>query len=272
MAKNRRLTMPPLLSLNEKGSALAELSLQDKVVLVTGSARRVGKAILTEFARHGSRVVIHYNSSENEAQLTASELTSTYGVEALICQADQSHPAEVGRLFEKIADRFGRIDVLVNSAANFTQTPLLDVSYEEWQRVIGVNLTGPWLCLQTAGRLMREQRGGAIINIGDNSGLHPWSTRPAHSISKAGVIALTKTAAAALARYNIRVNCVVPGPIMKPPEASEEVWQRAVSAVPMGDEGSGADVGRACVFLATNDFINGAILTVDGGEAVGSRK
>ncbi|MCI0714466.1 MAG: SDR family oxidoreductase [Chloroflexi bacterium] len=266
------MTTPPLLSSNEKDNALAELSLQDKVVLVTGSARRVGKAILTEFARHGSRVVVHYNSSENEAQLTATEISSIYGVETLICQANHSHPAEVDRMFEKVTERFGHIDVLVNSAANFTRTPLLDVSYEEWQHVIGVNLTGPWLCLQAAGRLMRERGGGAIINIGDNSGLHPWSTRPTHSISKAGVIALTKTAAAALARYNIRVNCVVPGPIMKPPEDSEEAWQRAVSAVPMGDEGSGADVGRACVFLAKNDFINGAVLTVDGGESVGSRK
>lgn len=119
---------------------------------------------------------------------------------------------------------------------------------------------------------MREHGSGVIINISDNSGIHPWSTRPAHSISKAGLIMLTKTAAAALGKENIRVNCVVPGPVLKPPDDSEEAWQRAIKAVPMGRDGDPADVARACVFLATNDYINGAILTVDGGEASGSRR
>jgi NAD(P)-dependent dehydrogenase (short-subunit alcohol dehydrogenase family) len=251
---------------------VTEISLQNRVVLVTGSAHRIGKAILMEFARHGARVIIHHHSSDDAARETARELTSTYDIDPLICRADQSDPHDVDRLFRQIAERHGQLDVLVNSAANFTKTPLLDVSYEEWQQVIGVNLTGPWLCLQAAGRMMRDRGGGTVINIGDNSGLHPWSTRPAHSISKAGVVMLTKTAAAALGKYNIRVNCVIPGPVLKPPDDSETAWQRAVSAVPSGRDGDPADVGRACVFLATNDYINGAILTVDGGESAGSRR
>ena len=251
---------------------MTEISLQDKVVLVTGSARRIGKAILTEFARNGANVVIHHHDSDDRAHNTAAEIMAAYDVKTLICKADQSDPADVNAMFQQIADELGRIDVLVNSAANFTRTPLLDVSFEEWQQVIGINLTGPWLCLQAAGRMMRDQGSGAIINISDNSGLHPWSTRPAHSISKAGIVMMTKTAAAALGKDNIRVNCVVPGPVLKPPDDSEEAWQRAIKPVPLGREGSPEDVARACVFLATNDFINGAILTVDGGEAAGSRK
>ncbi|MBI5928392.1 MAG: SDR family oxidoreductase [Chloroflexi bacterium] len=247
-----------------------QVDLKDKVVCVTGAARRVGRAIALAFAAEGAHVVIHHSASDIEAEATAKEARSM-GVVAFVIKADQSKPDEVAHMFESIRDHYGRLDVLVNSAANFKRTNLLDISYEEWQEVMGVNLTGPFLCTQHAARLMIEGGiGGAIINIGDVAGQQPWKTRPHHSISKAGVMMLTKVSALSLGEHNIRVNCVVPGPVMPPVGSSPELWQSLAEKSPIKRNGDPDDVARACVFLATNDFVTGAILAVDGGEGVNS--
>jgi NAD(P)-dependent dehydrogenase (short-subunit alcohol dehydrogenase family) len=243
------------------------VSLQDKVVCITGSARRVGRAIALEFARNGAHVVIHHHSSDADA-ITAADEARALGVAALITKADQSNPDDVERMFDEIASHYGRLDVMVNSAANFMQTPLLDISFEEWQQVIGINLSGPWLCTQHAARMMvTSGNGGAIINISDNSALSPWKSRPHHSIAKAGVVMLTRVAALALGEHNIRVNCVIPGPVLRPPDETDESWQRVVSKLPLGRGGDPSDVAQACVFLATGDFVSGTVLNVDGGES-----
>jgi NAD(P)-dependent dehydrogenase (short-subunit alcohol dehydrogenase family) len=248
-----------------------EISLKNKVVLVTGSARRVGKAIALEFARQGANLVIHHGSSPDEAEETCKEIRAL-GVEAFPIQADQGSPTALEHLFAEIQRHYGRLDVLVNSAASFMKKPLLEVSVEEWQNVLDVNLTGPWLCTQHAARLMiNGGTGGAIVNLSDMGGLYPWKSRPHHSISKAGVIMLTKVSALALAEHNIRVNCVVPGAILPPAGESPEVWERVIARIPLKRSGEPDDVGRACVFLATNDFINGTILTLDGGESVAKK-
>jgi len=159
--------------------------------------------------------------------------------------------------------------VLVNSAASFRRTPLLEIDFAEWQSVIGVNLTGPFLCTQHAARLMiAGGRGGAIVNISDNSGLKPWAARPHHSVAKAGVIMLTQVSALALAEHDIRVNCVVPGPVLRPAGEPEEVLDQIARGLPLGHIGQPADIARACVFLATSDFATGSILRVDGGEGL----
>ena len=192
-----------------------QLDLKDRVVCVTGSARRVGRAIALGFAQEGAHLVIHHHASPEEAAGAAEEACSC-GVDALVVSADQSDPAAVERLFCAIRAHYGRLDVMVNSAAGFTQTPLLDVTFGEWQAVLGVNLTGPFLCTQQAARLMIDGgQGGAIINISDNSGLNPWPARPHHSISKAGVIMLTQVAALALAERNIRVDTAPGRPALR---------------------------------------------------------
>jgi NAD(P)-dependent dehydrogenase (short-subunit alcohol dehydrogenase family) len=176
-------------------------------------------------------------------------------------------------MFQTIGEHYGRLDVLVNSAASFNHTPLLDVTYEEWQAVLGVNLTGPFLCTQHAARLMVEGgRGGAIINISDNSGLNAWAARPAHSISKAGVLMLTQVSALALAEHNIRVNCVVPGPVLRPAGEPENTLDAIAAGLPLKRTGNPDDIARACIFLATNDYATGSILRVDGGEGLAGRE
>lgn len=134
-----------------------------------------------------------------------------------------------------IRSQYRRLDVMVNSAASFNHTPLLEVTYQEWQGVLGINLTGPFLCTQEAARLMIEGgSGGTIINISDNSGLNPWKARPAHSISKAGVIMLTQVSALALAESKIRVNCVVPGPVLRLAGEPESVMDAIAAGLPIG--------------------------------------
>jgi NAD(P)-dependent dehydrogenase (short-subunit alcohol dehydrogenase family) len=249
-----------------------ELALKDKVVLVTGSARRVGRAIALEFARHGAHLVIHHNSSPQEAA-SAAEEARALGVDAIVVSANQGDPQAVAEMFGMVRERYGRLDVLVNSAAGFNRTPLLDVKFEEWQGVIGTNLTGPFLCTQQAARLMIEGgQGGAIINISDNSGLNAWARRPAHSISKAGVIMLTKVSSLALAQYNIRVNCVVPGPVLRPADEPESTLDSIAEGLPLKRIGNPQDIARACLFLATNDYATGTILRVDGGEGLAGRE
>lgn len=248
-----------------------EILLKDKVVCVTGSARRVGRAIVLAFAEAGAHVVIHHNQSPQDAEETA-ETARHYGVDVLTCQADQANPDDVARLFAEIQAHYGRLDILVNSAANFLQNDLLAIDYEEWQTVLNVNLTGPFLCTQHAARLMIEQgKGGAIINISDNSGRYPWKSRPHHSIAKSGVIMLTEVSALSLGVHNIRVNGVIPGPVLKPPNDSPETWEKFGQRLPLNRTGTAEDVARACLFLAKNDFITGSILGVDGGEFVATR-
>jgi NAD(P)-dependent dehydrogenase (short-subunit alcohol dehydrogenase family) len=249
-----------------------QLDLKDRVVCVTGSARRVGRAIALAFAQEGAHLVIHHHASPEEATGAAEEVRSS-GVDALVVSADQSDPAAVEHLFRAIRAHYGTLDVMVNSAAGFKHTPLLDVTFGEWQAVLGVNLTGPFLCTQQAARLMIDGgQGGAIINISDNSGLNPWPARPHHSISKAGVIMLTQVAALALAEHNIRVNCVVPGPVLRPAGEPEEVLDAIAQGLPLKRIGHPQDIARACVFLACNDYATGAILRVDGGEGLARRE
>jgi NAD(P)-dependent dehydrogenase (short-subunit alcohol dehydrogenase family) len=158
-----------------------ETSLAGKVVCVTGSARRLGRAIALEFARQGANVVIHHHASPTEAE-KAAERARSYGVDAFIVAADQSDPSSVAQMFDSIRRYYGRLDVMVNSAAGFQHIPLLDMKYGDWQDVMGVNLGEPFLCAQAAAKLMLEGGlGGAIVNISDNSGLNPWSSRPASS-------------------------------------------------------------------------------------------
>lgn len=245
-----------------------QTSLENSVVLVTGSARRVGRAIALEFARNGANVVIHHSNSLVDAESAAAEARAL-GVDAIVVQADQSKPEEVLRMFEAIRAHHGRLDVLVNSAASFKKADFLEVGFDEWQSVITTNLSGPFLCTQHAARLMIEaSRAGSIINISDNSGLKPWASRPHHSIAKAGVIQLTQVAALALAQHGLRVNCVVPGPVLRPASEPDVMLDQIARGLPLGRIGEPSDIARACVFLATNDFATGTVLRMDGGEGL----
>ncbi|MEP7293923.1 MAG: SDR family NAD(P)-dependent oxidoreductase, partial [Chloroflexota bacterium] len=189
-------------------------SLTGKVVFITGSARRVGRGIALGFARAGAHVVIHHSSSPDDAEQTAAEARAL-GVDALIVQGDHADESAIARNFAQVQAHFGRLDVMVNSASIFRQTPLLDIPLDEWDAVLDINLRAPFLCTQHAGRIMRASAiAGSIINIADTSGLRPWARRPHHSVSKAGLIMLTEVTAAARAQYQIRANALVLGPVL----------------------------------------------------------
>lgn len=242
---------------------------QDKVVFVTGSARRVGRAIALAFSREGANLVIHHASasSADDAQSAAEEVRN-YGREAIVIRGNQGNSQDVSEMFEQVQKHYGRLDVMINSAAIFKQGDLLEITESEWDQVMNINLKGPFLLTQKAGRLMRDNGSGAIINISDNSGLNGWSSRPHHSISKAGVIMLTQVAALGLAQYGIRVNCVVPGPVLVPAGADEAVLDDIAQALPVGHIGEPQNIADACLFLAENPFATGTILRVDGGEGL----
>lgn len=243
--------------------------LNGKVVFVTGSARRVGRGIALGFAAQGANLVIHHSNSMQDAEQTASEARAL-GVDALVVQGDYAHHDEVVRNFEQVTAHFGRLDVMINSASNFHQTPLLDIPPDEWETVIDVNLSAPFWCTQQAGRIMRDHSiAGSIINIADNSGLRPWSKRPHHSISKAGLIMLTEVTARALAQHQIRANCLVLGPVLPSPGMTQQDWEQIENRLPLKRSGDVEDVARAAIYLATNDYVTGAVLRVDGGEWLG---
>ena len=241
----------------------------NKIVFVTGSARRVGRSIALAFAEQGANLVIHHASasSADEAQRVAEEVRAM-GCDALVISGNQGVYTDVINMVEQIRTHYGKLDVMVNSAAIFKRTPFLEISEREWDSVMDINLKGLFFLTQQVTHLMKANGGGVIINISDNSGLNPWASRPHHSISKAGVIMLTQVSALALAEYGVRVNCVVPGPVLVPADADESVLDEIELALPIGHIGNPSNIADACIFFAKNPFTTGSILRVDGGEGL----
>jgi len=244
-----------------------QIDLTDQVALVTGSARRVGRAIAIELARRGAHVLVHYfRSDESTVRETLLEIKS-HGVIAFAVQADLADSAGVDTVFKAVAEHFGRLSILVNSASIFNKNTVMEASLEDWQRSLDINLTAPFLCTQAAVRLMRENDppGGSIINICDHGAVTPWPERADHGISKAGLLMLTRVSALSLGPENIRVNAVLPGPVLKPDAMSDELWDKVGQGTPLKRTGEAGDVGRAVAYLAGEDFITGTTLEVDGG-------
>lgn len=194
------------------------------------------------------------------------------GIEASTFQADLTDPAQIDSLFEGVVEHFGGLDVLVNSAASFESRPFGEISADEWDGVLALNLRAPFLCTQAAARAMRstarpDGAAAAIVNVSDLSALGVWRGFAHHSVAKAGLVHLTQVSAWELAP-DVRVNAVVPGAILPAPgvdpESSE--WQSRGELVPTGKVGSPKQVGEAVAFLVGNEFLNGVVLPVDGGE------
>ena len=244
------------------------MDLQGKVALVTGGAHRVGKAIALALAERGADVAIHYGRAHDEAAATVAELTAA-GAAAMAHAADLSSVAAIDGLFAAVDARFGRLDILVNSAAEFHYQRFDRITAEDWDQTLAVNLRAPFLCTQRAARLMkREPRDtpALVVNIADLSGVGVWPGYVQHGVSKAGLLHLTRIAALELAPA-VRVNALVLGPIMPVKGRGEdEAWRRLLDSLPLRRAGGGAAVGEAVVFLAQSDFTTGATLELDGGE------
>ncbi len=242
------------------------MNLVDKVVLVTGGAVRVGRAIVLEMAKAGAVICCHYNNSEAQAQNLKREVEALDGSITLFW-ADLSQVTETVRLAETVLEKFGQIDVLVNNAAIFFKTPLGTVTEEQWDRLLNVNLKSVFFLSQMVGKHMLQRKQGKIISIADSGAEHPFPSYLPYSISKSGVVALTRGLARALAPY-VQVNCVNPGPVLMPEDFPEKDRKFAIEQTLLKREGSARDIARAVRFLAEEDYITGVCLNVDGGRAV----
>ncbi|MGH9381424.1 MAG: SDR family NAD(P)-dependent oxidoreductase [Thermoanaerobaculia bacterium] len=247
------------------------MDLVGRVVLVTGAARRVGRAIALELGRRGCHVAVHYGGSQSEAEETVEALREL-GVEAQALQADLRDPVAIDTLFAAFDRGFDRLDVLVNCAASFRRLAFADTTAGDWDEALAVNLRAPFLLSQRASDRMRWQprrdSPGLIVNLGDHSGTSGWSGYAAHGVSKAGLLHLTRVAALELAP-GVRVNAIVPGAILPHPDARPEddpAFEALGRTLPLRRTGTPEQVAQAVVFLAENDFITGAVLPVDGGE------
>jgi len=242
------------------------MNLTDKTVLVTGGAKRVGKAIVHAFAARGCKLVVHYHTSHTDAEQTVQELLAA-GHEAMVVQANITQEAEVARMVETVVAQFGRLDVLVNNAAVFFRTPIDTLSVEDWEQMIEVNLTGTFLCAQQIGLRMRDWGWGHIINIADVAGQRPWADYIPYSVSKACVITLTQGLALELAPQ-VMVNAILPGPILFQDDTPESVRQREIEKTLVKRAGTPEEVAELVVFVAESDYSTGGLFHIDGGRAV----
>ncbi|MCX7603537.1 MAG: 3-oxoacyl-ACP reductase FabG [Bryobacteraceae bacterium] len=247
---------------------MPELPLNGKRALVTGASKGVGRGIALELARQGADVAVNYNSDAAGAEATAAEIRAL-GRAAFTVQADVSNSAQVEAMFRRVLGEFGRLDILVNNAGIQTWKPLLELTEEEWDRVLDVNLKGCFLCTQRAARAMKDAGGGVIINIGSGCNKWPFPNLVNYTASKGGIEQFTKVAAVELGPYRIRVNCVAPGAIEIERTRQEAgdyagTWSRLT---PLGRIGLPSDVGAAVAFLCEDraEFITGQTIWVDGG-------
>ncbi|MHC4981915.1 MAG: SDR family NAD(P)-dependent oxidoreductase [Planctomycetota bacterium] len=242
------------------------MDLDGSVAMVTGAARRIGRAIALALAEAGAHVALHYRRSASDAEATAEAIRAA-GRRAELFQADLADPTAIAAMFAAVRETFGRLDILVNNAASYARTPIETLTASQWDSQMAVNARAPALCIRHAIELMGE--GGAIINIADIAAEKPFAGYPAYCASKAALVALTKAAAKALAGRNIRVNAVAPGVAVWQDDLSDKQKREVLSQVPMQRAGSASDVGAAVVFLAQHDYITAQTLRVDGGWHMG---
>ncbi len=238
--------------------------LQGQVALVTGAAKRIGRAVAVRLATEGADVVVHYNRSKSEADEAVAEIEKL-GRKGVALQADLCNLADIKRLFQQTAEQFGRLDILVNSAANFLPAHLADTTEKMWDASLDTNLKAPFFCAQAAAPLLKQSH-GVIINFADIGGILPWPGYIPHCASKAGVIMLTKCLAKALAP-EVRVNAVAPGTITMSGDPSE--WEADfIRRAPLHRTGTPDDVADAVCFLIRSNFLTGQTLVLDGGRTL----
>ncbi len=236
-----------------------------KVALVTGGAVRVGRALSIGLAEAGYDLVVHYHRSEAAAREVARAIEAL-GRRVALVQADLADGSGAESVIETARTSFGRLDLLVNNAASFDQTPLLEVDEARWDRVMALNLKGPFLVVRDAAELLRAS-GGSVVNLLDLSAFQPWTQYPHHAVSKAGLLHLTKILARVLAP-EVRVNAIAPGTVLPPDDQDEADRRQERERTPVGRLGTPDDVLRTVLFLAGSPFITGEVVVVDGGRSL----
>jgi NAD(P)-dependent dehydrogenase (short-subunit alcohol dehydrogenase family) len=237
------------------------------VALITGG-RRIGAVVATELARGGADVALVYRQSRGEAEETA-DAARAFGRRAIVLQGDLRQPDTGERLVDETVDALGRIDILVNMASVYNAKPIDDVTLEDWNAQLDVDLRAAWLCARAAVPHMRRLRGGRIINFADwvaRSGRPRYPGYLTYYVAKAGVVGLTEALALELAPDQILVNAVAPGPIVAPEGTSDEEFASVERATPLGRWGGEIEIAKAVLALVDSDFITGETIRVDGGR------
>ena len=239
-----------------------------KTVVVTGASQGIGAAIARGYAAAGANVIVHYRSSRGPAEGVVHSISENGG-SAIAIAAALNDADDVDRLFTTVTDKFGGVDVLVNNAGSFPNSPLLDIGLDDWQRMYADNVESTFLCTKAAGNAMKNANGGSIVNIASTSALNPGSDHAHYNSAKAAVVMFTQSAAQELGPHNIRVNAVAPGLVYRP--GLEEQWpdgfNRYCDAAALSCVVQPEDVANACLFLSSDKAarITGTTLPVDAG-------
>jgi pteridine reductase len=239
--------------------------LQGRVALVTGGAKRIGRAVALRLATEGADVAIHYGKSANAAREVVSEIEKL-GRRAAAFSAELTDVAAIQKLFVEAVGQFGRLDILVNSAANFLQVKFGETSAQSWDASLDTNLKAPFFCCQAAAPDLKQSGHGVIVNFADIGGLLGWQEFLPHSLCKAGIIMMTRILAKELAP-SVRVNAIAPGTISMPGDPPE--WQADyVRRAPLRRTGRPEEVADAVFYLITAEFLTGQTLVLDGGRTL----
>jgi len=242
-----------------------EKRLSGRVALVTGAAKRLGRAVALRLADEGAELAVHYRRSANEAREVVREAEKR-GRHAASFSAELTSVPAIQKLFDDVAHRFGRLDILVNSAANFLETKFGETTESRWDSSLDTNLKAPFFCSQAAAPHLERSGRGVIINFSDIGGLLGWREYLPHSISKAGIIMMTRVLAKELAP-KVRVNAIAPGTISMPgdpPELEADYIRHA----PLKRTGRPEEIADAVVYLITAEFVTGQVFVLDGGRTL----
>ena len=248
---------------------MSEKPLEGKIALVTGGARRVGRAVALALGGAGASVAVHYRTSEAEAARAVEEIQAA-GSQAAAFRADLRNVAEIKSLVQDVEERLAPIDILINSAAVFGRVVWNEITEEDWDNFLNTNLKAQVFCAQAAAGGMKERGGGVIVNIGSAGGIEVWPSHIPYSVAKAGLHHMTRLLARALAP-EVRVNAIAPGTIAfrGDKEGEAEEARKFAAKAPLRRAGEGRDIAEAALFLCTSaDFITGQVLVVDGGHSL----
>jgi pteridine reductase len=240
------------------------MDLDGRVAMVTGGAVRLGKALALALAKEGARIVVHYHASSAEAAETVAEIRAL-GTDAVSLQADLAQSGEAPALIARAVAHFGGVDVLINSAAVFEAAGVAQTTEAGWDRHFDLNLKAPFFLSQAFAAHVGSQRPAHIVNIADWRGVRPDLDHLAYSLSKAGVLTMTRALALALAP-NVQVNAIVPGAILPPPGKDRSYLEQLAGGIPLRRVGSPDEIARTLIYLLESDFVTGEAIFVTGGE------
>lgn len=241
------------------------MDLHHRVALVTGAGHRIGRALALALAGRGMRVAVHYNATADGARETV-RLIEQAGGEAFALHGDLTDAHRAASVIDDVVSHFGALDVLVNSAAVMVRTPFGEVTPEQWDDIMALNLRAPFFLAQAAADHLRAAK-GAIVNIADLAAFETWPAYLPHGLSKAGVVYLTRSLARVLAP-DVRVGGIAPGTVLLPDDWNGEAAEHLRATTPLRRDGSPEDVTRTALFILDSDYLTGETIIVDGGRHV----